>query len=66
MQRQAPAGRTRAIIFLFGSLLLALVAAGIVAKVIRDSQRQIEEAQKPKATVPVVIAARDQIGRAHV
>ena len=59
MQRQAPAGRTRAIIFLFGSLLLALVAAGIVAKVIRDSQRQIEEAQKPKATVPVVIAARD-------
>lgn len=59
MQRQQSGGRTRAMIFLVGSLLLALVAAAIVFNVIRKSQEQIKEAQKPKETVPVVIAVRD-------
>ncbi len=59
MQRQQSGGRTRAMIFLVGSLLLAFVAAAIVFNVIRKSQEQIKEAQKPKETVPVVIAVRD-------
>lgn len=59
MQRQQSGGRTRAIIFLVGSLLLAFVAAAIVFNVIRKSQEQIKEAQKPKETVPVVVAVRD-------
>ncbi len=59
MQRQQSGGRTRALIFLVGSLLLAVVAAGIVFKVIRKSQDQIKEAQKPRETVAVVVAVRD-------
>ncbi|MDP2313328.1 MAG: Flp pilus assembly protein CpaB [Pseudomonadota bacterium] len=59
MQRQQSGGRTRAIIFLFGSLLLAFVAAAIVFNVIRKSQEQIKQAQKPKETIQVVIAVRD-------
>lgn len=59
MQRQQSGGRTRAMIFLVGSLLLAFVAAAIVFNVIRKSQEQIKEAQKPKETVPVVVAVRD-------
>jgi pilus assembly protein CpaB len=59
MQRQQSGGRTRALIFLIGSLLLAFVAASIVFNVIRKSQEQIKEAQKPKETVDVVIAVRD-------
>jgi pilus assembly protein CpaB len=59
MQRQQSGGRARATIFLVGSLLLALVAALIVFNVIRQSQLQMQEAKKPKETVPVVIAVRD-------
>jgi pilus assembly protein CpaB len=59
MQRQQSGGRTRAMIFLVGSLLLAFVAAAIVWNVIKNSQQQIKEAQKPKETVPVIIAVRD-------
>lgn len=59
MQRQQSGGRTRAMIFLVGSLLLAVVAAAIVFNVIKQSQQQIKEAQKPKDTVPVVVAVRD-------
>lgn len=59
MQRQQSGGRTRAIIFLVGSLLLAFVAAAIVFNVIRKSQDQIKEAQKPKETITVVVAVRD-------
>jgi pilus assembly protein CpaB len=59
MQRQQSGGRGRAVIFLVGSLLLAVVAAAIVFNVIKDSQRKVEEAKKPRDTVPVVIAVRD-------
>lgn len=59
MQRQQSGGRTRALIFLAGSLFLAFVAAVIVFNVIRKSQEQIKEAQKPKETVAVVVAVRD-------
>lgn len=59
MQRQQSGGRTRALIFLVGSLLLAFVAASIVFSVIRKSQNQIKEAQKPKDTITVVVAVRD-------
>jgi pilus assembly protein CpaB len=59
MQRQQSGGRTRAVIFLVGSVLLAFVAAAIVFSVISRSQKQIKEAQKPKETVAVVVAVRD-------
>ena len=59
MQRQQSGGRGRAVIFLVGSLLLAVVAAAIVFNVIKDSQRKVEEAKKPRDTVPVVVAVRD-------
>ena len=59
MQRQQSGGRSRAVIFLIGSLLLAVIAAGIVASVIRKSQKQVEEAKKPKETIAVVVAVRD-------
>lgn len=59
MQRQQNPGRTRAGLFLVGSLLLALVAAGLVFRIIKKNQDQLAEAQKPADTVDVVVAARD-------
>ncbi len=59
MQRQPTGGRTRALVFLVGSLLLALVAAALVYTVIRRSQQRLAEAAAPAATLDVVIARRD-------
>lgn len=59
MQRQQNPGRTRAGLFLVGSLLLALVAAGLVFRIIKKNQDQLAEAQRPADTVDVVVAARD-------
>ena len=59
MQRQQSGGRTRAVVFLLGSLVLAALAAGIVFSVVKKSQERIEEASKPQQTVDVVIAVRD-------
>ena len=59
MQRQQTGGRSRALLFLGGSLLLACVAATIVFNVVQTSQAQLKEAQKPKETVDVVVAVRD-------
>jgi pilus assembly protein CpaB len=59
MQRQQSGGRSRAVIFLVGSVLLAFMAAAIVFSVISRSQKQIKEAQKPKETIAVVVAVRD-------
>ncbi len=59
MQRQQTGGRSRALLFLGGSLLLAAVAATIVFNVVQTSQDQLKEAQKPKETIEVVVAARD-------
>lgn len=59
MQRQQNPGRTRAGLFLVGSLVLALLAAGLVFRIIKKNQDQLKEAQRPKETLDVVIAAHD-------
>lgn len=59
MQRQQTGGRTRALFFLVGSLLLAAFAAAIVFSIIKKNQDMIKEASKAPETVPVVVAVRD-------
>lgn len=59
MQRQQNPGRTRAGLFLVGSLVLALLAAGLVFRIIKKNQDQLREAQRPKETLDVVIAVHD-------
>lgn len=59
MQRQHNPGRTRAGLFLVGSLVLALLASGLVYRIVRKSEQQLAEAQRPKETVDVVVAMRD-------
>jgi len=59
MQRQQNQGRSRAGLFLLGSILLAVFAAAIVYRVIKQNQDQLREAQKPKETTDVVIATHD-------
>ncbi|MBM4389804.1 MAG: Flp pilus assembly protein CpaB [Deltaproteobacteria bacterium] len=59
MQRPQSPGRSRAGLFLFGSLLLAVLAAGLVFRVAQRSQEQLNEAAKPSNTVDVVVAQRD-------
>ncbi len=61
MQRQQNSGRTRAGLFLVGSLVLALLASGLVYRIVRKSEEQLAEAQRPKETVDVVIAMRDLV-----
>lgn len=52
-------GRSRAIAFLVGSLLLAGVAVMLVTAVVRRSERRLEEATAPGQNVEVVVATRD-------
>lgn len=59
MQRQQNPGRTRAGLFLVGSLVLALLASGLVYRIVRKSEQQLAEAQRPKETLDVVVAVRD-------
>lgn len=60
MQRQQSSGRSRALIFLIGSVVLALVAVAIVLKVLRDANEKAREAERRQSeTVQVVIATRD-------
>lgn len=60
MQRQQASGRSRALIFLIGSVVLALVAVAIVLKVLRDANEKAREAERRQSeTVQVVIATRD-------
>ncbi len=59
MQRQQSGGRTRALVFLVGSLLLAGLAALLVVRVMQKSAQQVAEAEKPHETADVVIAVRD-------
>lgn len=59
MQRQPTGGRTRALLFLVGSLLLAALAAAIVFGIIKKSQDRIKEASKAPQTVEIVVAVRD-------
>lgn len=59
MQRQQSGGRTRAIVFLLGSLFLAGLAALLVVRVMQKSAEQAAEAAKPRETADVVIAVRD-------
>lgn len=59
MQRQQGGGRTRAGVFLVGSLVMALVAGGIVLRVLKKAETDRLEAEKPSATIDVVVANRD-------
>ena len=59
MARQQTGGRTRAILFLVGSLVVAGLTAGMVVNILRSSREKLEEAQKPPETVSVVVARRD-------
>lgn len=59
MQRQQSGGRTRALIFLGLSLVLAGIAALLVIRVMQKSAQQVADAEKPQETVDVVIAVRD-------
>ncbi len=59
MQRQQNPGRARAGLFLVGSVLLALVASGLVFRIIKSKQDQLTEATRPKETLDVVVASRD-------
>lgn len=59
MQRQNTGGRTRALLFLAGSVLLGLVAAVFVWTSINQLSKQAQEAAKSSDTVKVVVAQRD-------
>lgn len=59
MSRSPTGGRTRAILFGVGSLLLAAFAALLVFSIVKKSQDRINEAAKAPQTVPVVVAVRD-------
>lgn len=60
MQRPQTGGKTRALLFLAGSLVLAVVAVAIVLGVVRQAnQKAAEAARKQSDTVQVVVATRD-------
>ena len=59
MQRQPSGGRTRAFLFLAGSVLLGLVAAVVVYIIIGQYQKQAQQAARPTGTVHAVVATRD-------
>lgn len=59
MPRSSSGGRTRAVIFLVASLLLAGLAAMLVVSVWRKSQLRVAEAERPKETVEVIVAIRE-------
>ena len=59
MARQQTGGRTRAILFLVGSLIVAGLTAALVVNVLRNSREKLAEAQKPPETTSVVVARRD-------
>lgn len=59
MARQQTGGRTRALMFLLGSIVAAGLTAGLVVQLLRQSRARLEEASRPPELVPVVIAKRD-------
>lgn len=59
MQRQQSGGRTRALLFFAGSVLLGLMAAMFVWTAINQSRKLAEEASKAGDKVKVVVAVRD-------
>lgn len=59
MSRSPTGGRTRALLFLVGSLLLAAFAAVLVFSIVKKSQDRLKEASRAPQTVPVVVAVRD-------
>lgn len=59
MARQQTGGRTRALMFLLGSIVAAGLTAGLVVQLLRQSRAKLEEASRPPELVPVVIAKRD-------
>jgi Flp pilus assembly protein CpaB len=56
---QQTGGRSKAVIFLVLALAVATLASLAVYRVLQESKKQLEEAQKPPATFPVVVATRD-------
>lgn len=59
MQRQQSGGRTRALLFLAGSVLLGLVAAVLVWTWISEVNKRAEQNARTKDQVKVVVAVRD-------
>jgi pilus assembly protein CpaB len=59
MQRQQSGGRTRALLFLAGSVLLGLVAVVVVWTTIAQFQKQAQEARQRGEDVKVIVAIRD-------
>lgn len=59
MQRQSAGGRSRAGLFLAGSIVLALLASFIVFNMIRKTKMAAEEAAQKSDQVNVVVARRD-------
>ncbi|MEL6346027.1 MAG: Flp pilus assembly protein CpaB [Myxococcota bacterium] len=59
MARQQTGGRTKAILFLVGSLVIAGLTAALVLRMLERSRQELVEAQKPEETVQVVVAKRD-------
>lgn len=57
--RQKTGGRTKATLFLAGSLLVAIVVAAAVLQIVRSYKAQIEAANKPPETLQVVVARRN-------
>ena len=56
---QQTGGRSKAVIFLVLALAVATLASLAVYRVLQESKKQLEEAQKPPDTFPVVVATRD-------
>jgi pilus assembly protein CpaB len=59
MQRQSTGGRTRAGIFLVGSILLAALASVIVLSMIKKSKDAAEKSAESENSVEVVVALHD-------
>jgi pilus assembly protein CpaB len=59
MARQQTGGRTRALMFLLGSIVAAGLTSGLVVQLLRQSRARLEEASRPPELVSVVIAKRD-------
>lgn len=57
--RQKTGGRAKAAFFLAGSILVAFIVAAAVLQIVRSYKAQIEAANKPPETIPVVVARRN-------
>ena len=57
--RQKTGGRAKATLFLVSSIVVAIIVAAAVLQIVRSYKAQIEAANKPPETIPVVVARRN-------